>query len=289
MARFFFIWLASLGMIGYFCISCLGQLPDGKLHFYFLDIGQGDATLIVTPGGNRILIDVGPPGAIPEPLRHAIGWMSDRIDLMVLTQYDDDHAGGALALMDQFDVRQAMVLGVQQGTAMQAAIGKKMHERDVPVWIGYSATDFWLDREVEMDVIWPEVSLAGRYVPKVNESSFVTRILLGSRVVLLGTADIGFPSEEKLLASGINLHADILKVGHHGSRFSSGDDFLRAVHPEFSAISVGSKNRYGHPTAETLARLANVGTKIFRTDQMGTVEMVVDPGSGKVERIFREK
>lgn len=276
-------------MIGYFCISCLGQLPDGKLHFYFLDIGQGDATLIVTPGGNRILIDVGPPGAIPEPLRHVMGWGSDRIDLMVLTQYDDDHAGGALALMDRFDVRQAMVLGVQQGTAMQKAIGKKMHERGVPVWIGYSATDFWLDRGVEMDVIWPEVSLAGRYVPKVNESSFVTRILLGSRMVLLGTADIGFPSEEKLLASGINLHADILKVGHHGSRFSSGDDFLRAVHPQFSAISVGSKNRYGHPTAETLERLARVGTKIFRTDQMGTVEMVVDPGSGRVERIVSEK
>ncbi len=289
MARFFFIWLASLGLIGYFCISSLGQLPDGKLHIYFLDIGQGDATLIVTPGGNRILIDVGPPGVIPEPLRHAIGWIDDRIDLMVLTQYDQDHAGGALALMDQFDVRQAMVIGVQQGTAMQEAIGKKMRERGVPVWIGYSATDFWLDRGVEMDVIWPEVSLAGKYVPKVNESSLVSRIVVGGRAVLLGTADIGIPSEEKLLMSGIDLHADILKVGHHGSRFSSGDDFLRAVRPQFSSISVGSKNRYGHPTAETLERLARVGTKIFRTDQMGTVEMVVDPVNGRVERIIRQR
>ncbi len=289
MARFFSLWLVSLGLIIVFCFSCLGQLPDGKLHIYFLDIGQGDATLIVTPGGNRVLIDVGPPGAISEPLRRAIGWAEDRIDLMLLTQYDQDHAGGALALLDQFDVRQAMVIGVQQGTAIQEAIMKKIHEKGIGVWIGYSATDFWLDKGVEMDVMWPKVSLAGKYVPKVNEYSLVSRILLGGRAVLLGTADIGIPSEEKLLASGVDLHADILKVGHHGSRFSSGDDFLRAVHPQFSAISVGSKNRYGHPTSEALARLAAVGSKIFRTDQMGTVEMVVDPGSGRVEKVIFEK
>ncbi len=289
MARFFFTWLAGLVVIVAFCVNCLGQLPDGKLHIYFLDIGQGDAVLLVTPGGNRILIDVGPPGVIAEPLRRAIGWVNDRIDLMVLTQYDQDHAGGALTLIDQFDVRQTMVLGLQQGTAMQKAIMKKIGEKNAPIWIAYSATDFWLDRDVLMDVLWPEVSLAGKYVPKVNESSLVSRILLGGRAVLLDTADIGFSSEKKLLDSGVDLHAEILKVGHHGSRFSSSADFLRAVHPKYSGIGVGSKNRYGHPTAETLERLTDVGSKIFRTDQMGTIEMVVDPTSGRVKRVKEEK
>lgn len=271
-----------------FCIASLGQLPDGKLHIFFLDIGQGDAVLLVTPGGNRILIDTGPPGRIVEPLRKAVGWASDRIDLMVLTQYDQDHAGGALTLLDQFDVRQAMVIGVQQGTSMQQAVMKKLHEHHVPIWIGYSATDFWLDSEVMMDVIWPAASMAGKYVPKVNEYSLVSRILLRGRAVLLDTADTGFGTEKKLLTSGVNLRADILKVGHHGSRFSTGADFLRAVHPMYSGISSGAKNRYGHPTSETLSRLRDIGTQIFRTDTMGTIEMVVNPESGRVEMIHDE-
>lgn len=285
MARFFFFWLAGVSVTVAFCIQTLGQLPDGKLHIFFLDIGQGDSVLLVTPGGNRILIDTGPPGRIAEPLRKAVGYASDRIDLVVLTQYDQDHAGGTLALLDQFDVAQAMVIGVQQGTSMQQAVMKKLNDRNVPIWIGYSATDFWLDRDVMMDIIWPNVSLAGKYVPKVNEYSLVSRILLRGRPVLLDTADIGFETEKKLLASGANLRANILKVGHHGSRFSTSDDFLRAVRPLYSGISAGAKNRYGHPTSETLARLLDTGTQIFRTDMMGTIEMVVNPESGRVETI----
>jgi len=110
---------------------------------------------------------------------------------------------------------------------------------------------------------------------EANEQSVVLKLIYGGFSVLL-TGDIGSETEQVLVNSGSNLRSNVLKVGHHGSKFSSSEEFLRAVKPALAVISVGKKNRYGHPTQETLGRLRAVGARILRTDESGHIEIVSD-------------
>ena len=109
---------------------------------------------------------------------------------------------------------------------------------------------------------------------EANEQSVVLRLEYGGFSALL-TGDIGSKSEEVLIKSGVDLTSDILKVGHHGSRYSSTEEFLKAVNPKLAIVSVG-KNNYGHPTGEVLKRLEQVGARVLRTDEEGNIEIVSD-------------
>lgn len=282
---------------GVLCASALRELPDGLVHIDFLDVGQGDAILIVTPSGNRILVDAGPKSNVIEPLRRGSGLMRDDIDLVLITHFDSDHCEGLLAVLDQFHVGQIMITGVEQGSSLQSALLKKIHDKGVPVWIGWRATDLQLDTDVVMDLLWPWTSMAGMHVADANDTSIVFRLMVAGRSVLLATGDAGFAVEDGLVekmggevgATKI-LHSDMLKIGHHGSRFSSGLKFLQAVGAKWDIISVGAKNKYGHPTEETLGRLREVnavtGGRILMTKDSGTIEVVVDSGSGEVEKVL---
>jgi competence protein ComEC len=286
--------------------SIVAELPDGLIHIYFFDVGQGDGYLIESPGGKRILVDAGPSRNIAEPLRKAVGYLNDDIDLVVLTHFDRDHAEGILAVLSSFDVQRVMITGVEQGTELQSTILRDVRARGIPVDIGYSDTDFWLDKGVFIDLLWPDQPLAGKFYEKANEVGIVYRLMVGrdmtgrdddrdgggddGHCVLLGMADTGFPTEDALMRANPDaLDCDILKVGHHGSKYSSGDAFLRAVSPALSLISVGRKNRYGHPTRETLERLQAANSRVLRTDLVGSVEISLKSESGEILEIKPER
>lgn len=304
--RKFFCWWISV-VCGCIVVGwlVLCELPDGRLHVYALDVGQGDSMLLKLPHGGTVLIDGGPGSNIVEPLKRAIGWMTRKIDLVVVTHFDRDHAEGFLHVLQDYDVGQVMLTGVEQRTELQARLFSLIREKGIPVWIVDASTDVVLDQGfppgdnpagpgddmVIMDVLSPFTPIAGTYFKNANETSIVTRILVGDgggngnvaslRSAILTTGDIGFEMEKKLVAkygaSG-ELRAEILKVGHHGSRYSSGEDFLSRVRATWAMISVSAKNTYGHPHPDALGRLGRVmdTTQILRTDQRGTIEMVID-------------
>ena len=163
MKRHLSLWIGLLIAIVFVCTKSLAELPDGMLHLYFLDVEQGDGYLLITPSGNRIVVDAGPANNIVAPFRKAIGWMNDNIDMVMLTHFDKDHAEGMLALLANFHVKKLVITGVEQRTALQHMIMARVVADHIPVTIAYSATDFAVDHDVVMDLIWPMKSLAGKY------------------------------------------------------------------------------------------------------------------------------
>lgn len=292
-------WGVVILVCGSVCWQVLARLPDGLTRVFFLDVGQGDSMLLKLPHGGHVLIDGGPGSNIVEPLRKAMGWLGGEIDLVVVTHFDRDHCEGLLRVFEDYRVGHVLITGVEQGTDLQKQLFSLIAKKHIPVWIADSQTDFLLDSggvgggtgsggAVVMDVLSPFETLAGKYYKNANETSIVARILVvdsdkgeepeSAQPKILMTGDIGEEAEKSLVerygASG-ELRAEVLKVAHHGSRYSSTEDFLRKVSPKTAVISVSARNTYHHPHPDALGRLGKFlsTANILRTDKKGTVEM----------------
>ena len=249
--------------------------PDGHLHVYFLDIGQGDSTLIVTPSGRQVLVDGGPDGDVTsQELADVLPGGDRSLDLMVMTHIDSDHSHGLLEVLDRYDVG-----GVATGTWPAEGVPDGEWERrlqhqdlaQVEVSEGYRIQ---LDEDVTLEVLNPP---ADHPFGDSNNDSVGLRLTYG-RVSVLLAADMEEEAERRLVNSRTELAGTVLKVGHHGSNTSSTQQFLDAVNPAIAVISAGTDNPYGHPAPEVLRRLEEaVGTEnVYRTDAHGTVEVVSD-------------
>ena len=226
----------------------VGQAPDGKLHVIFCDVGQGDAGLIIL-GDFQMLIDTGPPkSGVVACLGRQIPFWDKQIEVFVNSHPQADHIG-ALAEVEK-----------------RYQIGKK--------WLSGVAGDRIRYGDLSFDILWPTASLrmqAGRPTDS-NQLSVVMELDYGKFRALF-TGDLGEGEELALEVAGVLKKLDVLKVAHHGSKYSSSAEFLSAVAPKLAVISVG-KNNYGHPTSEVLERLAAVGARIWRTDKQGELEIV---------------
>lgn len=221
------------------------QMPDGKLRVIFCDVGQGDGAL-VTLGYFQALIDTGEDeGAILECLSRHIPFWDRRLEVVFLTHPDSDHTGA--------------MSGVERGYEIERVI-RKAGQGDA-VRFG----------NLHFDIL----SRSFEECEKDNQCSLVIRVGY-LKFSGLFTGDIGETEELALIGQGVIGKSDVLKVAHHGSKFSSTKEFLEAVSPKLAVISVGAKNRYGHPTSDTLMRLDAVGARIVRTDQLGTIEVISD-------------
>ena len=230
----------------------IGQAPDGKLHLVFCDVGQGDAGLIIK-GDFQMLIDTGPKnGGVVACLSAHMPFWDRQIEVFVNSHSQADHIG-ALAEVEK-----------------RYQIGRK--------WLAGVAGDRIRYGDLAFDILWPAAS--GRVLgasTDPNQLSVVVELNYGKFRALF-TGDLGTAEEKVLVDSGRLTAVDVLKVAHHGSKYSSAAEFLSAVRPKLAVISVG-KNNYGHPTAEALERLAAVGAAIWRTDRQGELEIVTDSRS----------
>ncbi|MFI0609012.1 MAG: ComEC/Rec2 family competence protein [Anaerolineae bacterium] len=253
--------------------------PDGLLHLHLLDIGQGDALLLVSPNGRRLLIDGGPSGAalLANIGRLQAPW-DKRLDLVLLTHPDADHVGGLPELLRRYRVDGILDPELAAESPDAEEWQATLAERPVPRHRASAGGRIILDEAagVSGDILWPpEPRLTGVASP-TNENAVVLRLNYGATTALF-TGDIGADAEAALLARGAPLRAEVLKVGHHGSAGSSTAPFLAAVRPRVALIGVGKDNRYGHPTKEALDRLAASGDVLVRrTDQDGAVELLSD-------------
>lgn len=262
-----------------------GQLaatrPDGNLHLYLLDIGQGDAILIVTPDGRQLLVDGGPDAAATLAALSPLLPPGDRtLEIVAATHLDSDHVGGLVGVLDRY--RAGIVLQSAAATPesdlypqWQAVLEHRRH----PVAAVRAGHRVLLDDGVALDILHPPANgLPPGVAPNSNNASLVLRLTYG-QVSFLLTGDIELDAERYLLAAaGPQLPSDMLKVAHHGSKTSTSPAFLRRVAPRSAAVSAGRDNRFGHPDPAVMARLESaVGpTRVFLTSRDGTIAYVSD-------------
>jgi len=252
------------------------------LQLTAIDVGQGDSLLLRTPGGADILIDTGPDRHSADALGHLLPSGDRNIELLVLTHPHADHIGGVLPILDHYHVDQVWESGVQYDAPIPRAVDARLTQLQVPVHFVHSGFVTEVEPGLRLEVLAPLQPLEGNVVEHddakdgggLNDDSVVLRVTYQSFCTLL-MGDASQAVEAKLVSEGVLTACPVLKVGHHGSRFSSTDPFLAIVHPKLAVISVG-KNHYGHPAPATLRRLRSSGATTLRTDQFGTISIWFD-------------
>lgn len=248
--------------------------PDGRLHVYFLNVGQGDAILIRTPSGKNIMVDSGPDQNILPELQQTLPYFANRIDYAILTHTDRDHIQGFISVFHRYRVGAVLLTGAYKPGALYRAFLKAMQQEHIPALIADASKDLVFDDGVKIDILFPFHPIVGP-VAITNNTAIIVKIVFGTNEILL-TGDAEAPEEETLLRAHVNLDSDVLKIAHHGSKTSTIPAFLNAVSPEYSVISVGKHNTYHHPHPSTMKRLETYGTRILRTDESGRIEFIFD-------------
>ncbi len=271
-----YVCLACVALITALVYIALFQTPkQGQLTFAALDIGQGDALYIQSPTGVEILIDGGPDSSVLRELPKVMSYGDRTIDAVIATHPDADHIGGLVDVLPRYTVRAVIEPGIPDTTATSQAFERTIDEEKIPRIKAYRG--MWLDlgAGARLDVLFPDFDVSTLPKDKTNDGCVVARLTY-KKTSALFTCDASSEIEAYLIAisSSTELQSDLLKVGHHGSRYSSSNAFLDAVGASTAVVSVGAKNRYGHPTEETLARLEAHRMEIDRTDLEGTLVFV---------------
>jgi competence protein ComEC len=277
------------------CVAFVAVFPfrphwsAGKLEVTILDVGQGDSLLVVSPRGRTLLIDGGGafrgfPGREEhggiDPGEEAVSpylWSRgfQKLDVVALTHAHQDHLGGLTAILQNFHVGQLWI-GREVASPTLARLEDLARARRVPIEHQAQGHTFAWDG-VEGEFFWPAASTADVAASAKNNDSLVLRLRYRNRTILL-PGDAEKAAERAILSqnSQAELQADVLKVGHHGSKNSTIPEFLAAVKPQMAIISAGEENPYGHPSRDLIARLEDAGVRILRTDRDGAVHVLTD-------------
>ncbi len=271
-------------------VFALIQLPDGKLHLIFCDVGQGDASLI-TKGDFQMLIDTGPKnGGVMECLSEHIPFWDRTLEVFVNTHPQEDHLGDLAAVSNHYEIGEVVLSAERPAGKNTQSVYKMIESRKIKQVIAQKG-DRLRYGELYFDVLWPYSAEASKGRPgEILGASSDDNA--GSLVLTMGypgfsalfTGDIGIDQELALGSAGVLTAVEVLKVAHHGSKYSSSVVFDEKVRPKWAVVSVGAKNSYDHPAPEILKRFDILGSRILRTDQNGEVEFVAD---GKTYALVR--
>lgn len=243
----------------------------GDFQVYFLDVGQGDSSVILFKD-KVILIDAGESEYGSRVVRDLENLGVSRIDLLVATHPHSDHIGGMQNVLSCFPVGKVLDAGIPSSSSLYERFLTTVEEKDIPYSVARRGQSVDIDPSLRIQVLSPPPVLSG---DDANTNSIVLRISYGT-VNLLFEGDASAGAEETMIQAGVPPDADILKVSHHGSSDASSAAFLRLVDPEVAVISLGKDNEYGHPHRETLAGLDAIGALVLRTDRDGTIRVESD-------------
>lgn len=246
--------------------------PDGKMHAVFLDVGQGDSALVTFRDGTRMLVDGGPDWSTLEALGKRLPFFDRRIDIVVLSHPNSDHMTALPEVLRRYRVQTLVTGGTPFDSGLYHAVLSGAALRGIAV-TAVQAGDTIAVGDADMEILWPTVPRPAGLDRDVNNDS-VYLMLKESGKRILFTGDGESVVEKTLVAAHADLHADVLKIGHHGSTTSSSTGFLLAVHPTTAVVSVGEGNPYHHPSAAVMQRLRNLGIDVRRTDEQGDIEIV---------------
>lgn len=257
-----------------------GGLVDGKPAFHFVDVGQGDCTLI-TYNGDAVLVDAGPVSS-GDVAAEYVSMYTDEIEYFILTHPHEDHMGGAADILESIEVKNIIMPEREVGTKFYQNAMRVIEEKDINV--------IYSEAHAVYDTGNIRITIIDSVIPgedDLNNISIVARIDAGSTSIMM-TGDAEVEEEMQIVENYTSivgsalydksiLDCDILKVGHHGSNTSTTSEFLDLVTPGVCVISCGVGNSYGHPHEETLELLESYNVKLYRTDQSGTVVLSGEP------------
>lgn len=244
----------------------LPQGTTGDLRAYFLDVGQGDSSVILFKD-KVILIDAGETDygdTVVDDL-HKLG--VEKIDLLVATHPHSDHIGGMKKVLSAFPVETVLDAGIPSSSSLYEQFLATIERKGITYVVAEQGQTIELDPSLRILVLSPPKDLTS---DDINTNSIVLRVSYGT-MNLLYAGDATKAAEDGMVRTGYPLDAQVLKVGHHGSSGSNSAAFLSRVSPKTAVISLGAGNDYGHPHKEAISRLAATGTAIYRTDEDGTI------------------
>lgn len=246
-----------------------------NLVFTVFDIGQGDAIFFETPEGHQVLIDGGPSSAILAKLGETLPFWDRSIDVLILTHPHADHLDGMLEVLKRYAIGMVVESGVNYTLPEYREWHNFLKEKGVKIIIAKSGKRLRFSDDAYLDLLTPFKNFIDQSPKNVHDAMVVSLLHYGAtKALLMGDAEKFV--EYDLIFSGIDVRSDLLKVGHHGSKTSSSQDFLRAVSPHVALISVGKKNRYGHPHQEIIDRFLALGIATVRTDEEGDISFSSD-------------
>lgn len=303
------VYLAWFSLVVIFCqiaaaVSIVQAWPAQEVELIVCDVGQGDAIFIKDRFSYTLVDAADDNNQALYCLTNHIPWFDSRLDLFVATHPDLDHIGGAEAVLNRFEVSQLMLTADAKSTAVFARFRESVLRKKGSgsrLLFPTVQVEGKMSNSIEYKVLAPQERVGGqnvyieglpettlsdvnkeheRKIKNYNERSIVLFLKVHDTTILL-PGDIETHTETALTKTNLLTQVDILKVAHHGSKSSSTPAFLDKVVPEVALISVGQKNRFGHPSLDVISRFESIGTRVWRTDEHG--EIVVRIGARKYE------
>ena len=241
------------------------------LEVYFLDVGQGDSILIRTPDNQDILIDGGPGQTVLMRLAAVLPFWDRDIELMILTHPHDDHVAGLVPVLERYQVEQVWYTQAAYENPNYLEFQKIIQEKNIPHQKTFYGNKLEVGENLFLETLYPFSNMDLNEIENINNTSIINRLVYGETEFLF-TGDAETEVEEILLHNQLDLHADLLKAGHHGSKTASSKEFLAAVQPKIVMIQCGLGNKFNHPHFKTLLALQEIGVEIFRNDLAGTIK-----------------
>lgn len=280
-----FVLFIILIFLGYWFILSDFNI-NHNLRVVFLDIGQGDSILIQV-GNKNILVDGGFEKSVVHKLDKYIPIYNRKLDLIILTHFGADHINGLIDVLQRYKVDYIIDNGLEDSSLVYFYWKELIQDKNIKYIVVNNPLTVDLSQEVKIDFIWPVYESIKHMQGSENFTSIVFKLVYDN-ISFLFTGDATKEVEQELVKTDINLKANVLKVGHHGSKYSSIKEFLQKVEPEYSVICVGKDNKFNHPSLRVLKNLENVNTNILRTDKNGDIIFTTNGKKLKLQNIWKE-
>lgn len=248
------------------------QVSNHNLRFHFIDVGQGDSSLIITPKGKTILIDAGDEAHAKKVLSYVREQGIEKLNLVIATHPDADHIGGMDKVIKNFDIGVFAMPDVSAKTNQYKQIQRELKAKKMRATRLYQGDEVQIDDDIGFEILSP---VKGKKYDDTNEYSIVAKIVYkDTSFILMGDATM--ENEVDIINNVPDIDIDVLKLGHHGSSTSSSDYFITKTSPNIAIISCGKNNKYGHPHQEVMRVLKKHGVTPYRTDEMGDIVITSD-------------
>lgn len=267
------------------------RLMPNDLKINFVDVGQGDATFIITPDNHTILIDgggsdskdfdIGQNTLLPYILDKGY----NKIDYVIISHFDNDHCGGLLYIIQEIKIDKILIGKQWNNCENYKKFIQLVKDKKIKVDILEAEDKFFIEKNLKLEVIWP---YSGNVIESnaINNNSLVFKLIY-KNFSMMFTGDIEEIAEKAIVDRyQHSLKSNILKIAHHGSKTSSTLDFLNATNPSFAIIGVGKNNKFGHPSDSTMDNLKKRKVKIYRTDTNGEIKIKTNGKNTKITTLY---
>jgi competence protein ComEC len=250
------------------------SINSEQLNLHFLDVGQGDSILIISPDNKILLVDGGKDEKAVLEIQNNLSIFNKRIDYIIATHADSDHIGGLDEVIDAYEVGKFMMPQTSKTTETLKKLLNKVAGNNIETTYITDNSDFYLGCCVKIDFLWPITNSV--LIDSKNENSLSASFTLSYKdFQAYFDGDLPLNIEDYIIKND-PIDVDLLKVAHHGSKTSTSQEFINILKPELSIISVGKNNSYHHPDSSIINRLKYSQSIVLRTDENGGIDIQTD-------------